>query len=274
MNNKILTLTKMIQNENIQILTIPEIGIKLTVESPLLIATMLSPFIDDFPEEETEPIAEKDFDEKIIKQAIKKIRDIEENNIIYLILIGADAAKTYEFAKTRWKNKILDNNKFKPIIKENEIILPIKENTILDDDIKIVSSAGSTIYKISKNRTVTYSNGKAFLISSINDPAFFHLINGLGYLLDEFLLAETILRIYSNAPHLKKMLLENINTAFVKSLGVHSDFGKYYPFQGYKTPYLSRFLRISIEILTTIAFSRIKDYSYEFVSAFMYENKG
>lgn len=273
MNNNILTLTRKLLNKKTQSLTIPEIGVKLIVDSPLLIATMLQPFIDDLQEEETDQIDEKQFDENIIKQAIKKIRDIETDHVVFLVLIGTNIVETYGFVKSKWKNKIIDNNKFKPIFKDNEIILPVKSNTIRNNDIKALSLSGTTIYKVSKLRTAVFSNGKVIEIYTINDQGLFHLINSLGYFLDEFVLAALILRISGIAPNLKKVLLENINTTFVNSLVAHTDIENYYPFKGYKSKIPSSFLKTAIDILTTIPFARIKDYNYEFVSAFMYEDK-
>ena len=270
MNKNFLNILSKLEDNEENKISIPELGIEVEVQDKMCTALLLSPLFKNYYYDDVF-FKEKKVNKGRVLKVIELHNMMEEMKIDYICLFGHNTEKAFQFVKNKWANKFIENDVFKLIKNKHQIYIPIYKNTYTYDDLEILSTLGVTVMNLSDKLSTIFINGSKVCYSAFDSIPLINFVNSIGYFIDEYLLGELIYRISMINPDFKGILINNLNTTFVKSLS----FMFIIPYSSYQDINLNldNGSEISdlIDILNTLDFEKIKDFEYKFVRKFLYD---
>jgi hypothetical protein len=260
--------------------TIPELDLSFRIANPALTALYLLPFYDrHYIEIDDDPQVEKLNKDKII-EAMELISDMDVAELNYIVLIGRNAHNALKLLKKKYEHLIADDNKFSVITRPNEIHVPIKLGKALSEDSMLLSEllslSGVSVVNYDDTRSMVYSQGREIFMSFTDAPGYLRFVGSLGFYIDEYLFGEFFLKVKNEREEIFELLLENLNTAFVRSLsslftGNHRHYQKSMKsiLKGNSNYDITRLFKI----IDSLGFDYIKNMEYDFVSLLLYEEE-
>ena len=278
MDSKYLGVLRNIMDKGVNEFTIPELNLSFGIDNPALAALYVLPFYNqNYYEIDDEFHVEKLNKDKII-EAMKLISDLDEAELNYIVLIGRNSHNALKLLKKKYNHLIADDNKFFVIERPNEIHIPIKLGKALSEDSMLLSEllslSGLSVVNYDDTRAMVYSQGKKVSMSFIDAPGYLRFVGNLGFYIDDYLFAEFFLKVKYEREDLFELLLENIDTVFVRSLnslfiGDHRHYQKSMKsiLKGNGDYDLTRLFKI----IDSLDLEYIKNMEYDFVSVLLYE---
>jgi len=278
LDSKYLCILRNIIDKGVNKFTIPELDLSFGIDNPALAALYILPLYDrHYFEIDDEFHVEKLNKDKIV-EAMKLISDMDEAELNYIVLIGRNAHKALKLLKKKYNHLIADDNKFFVIERPNEIHIPIKLGKALNEDSMLLSEllslSGLSVLNYDDTRAMVYSQGKKISMSFIDAPGYLRFVGNLGFYIDEYLFAEFFLKVKNEREDILELLLENIDTVFVRSLsslftGNHRHYQNAMKsiLKGNGNYDLTRLFKI----IDSLDLEYIKNMEYDFVSVLLYE---
>lgn len=264
-------LNKLDDNENNKI-SIPELGIETIVEDKMMAALLLLPL---FKRSRTKDIVfqEKGFNKEKVLNVIEIYQKMNELDVDYIALFGEKVEEAYNYVKDKWENKFITNDMFRLIKKEHQIYVPIHGKGYCHEDLEALSTLGVTVMKLKDRNSTTFVKGLEVCYSPYDSVPFITFVNSMGFFIDEYLLGELLYYISTIDPAVKEIIIDNIDTVFVKSLSCMFSVPHFnYRAKSHGLDDGSEFSDL-IGILKSYNFERIKNLQFSFVRRFLYEKK-
>jgi len=251
--------------------SIPEFGMEFETVNPAITALYLFPMAI-FPTEEGKRRVDK-LDRTKVIEAMEMIDGLYEAGLTYIVLVGKDAQKALKILKKKYSSIIADDDKFKVIIKPNEIHIPIKMLNIADDTSfylsEILSLFGVTVIHYDSFTVTVYYRGEKVIASFTEIPGFIRFVASYGFYIDEYLYGQLFSTIGGDRKDIVELLLNNLDCPFVRSLSsiIFYDQDSKNHFQD--NDYYN--VKVLVDIIDQMDFNFIKNFEYDFVSVMLYE---
>jgi len=269
MNQEFLKILRLLDENDIPRITIPEINWKGIVIDKFMGALMLSSV---FGYSEVNPNAYKPkiFDKEKVMKAYEFTKRCNENDIAYLGISGKRAEEAKEHAKKTLGNNVVIDAIYREIKLESQFFLPVKKRALHLEQMKSLSTLGVTVISYRPNATVVYSDGFKIENSREGVMPFIDYVNACGYFYEEYLLGELIYFLSLVDSSIKDILFNNINSVFIQSLtSLFEDMGFKRHYLQYDPNERNNFNDL-IGILRQIDFQKIKNYKFSFVRDYLY----
>jgi len=265
-----------LSNNNIEKLTIPELGLIYSSSNMALTALYLMPFCRRNLPEVDETYVENLNKEKVI-EAMNLIKDMDESEINYIVIIGRNAHNALNVLKKKYSDIIANDDKFSVIANPNEIHVPIKMGKVLSDDStmlsELLSLTGVTVINYDESKARVYCQGEKITMEYIDAPGYIRFVGSLGFYIDEYLFGEFFYKISKLREDIYELLLANLDTLFVRSLNNifydNHDRNRRFSKRLKNNPNYD--LNRLFAIIDAFGINHIKNMEYEFVSVMLYE---
>jgi len=206
-------------------------------------------------------LSEKIYDKERIEAILKIIENQFDNNIIYISLIGKQADEAFNALNKKYSMVIVKNEYHEPIIKNEEIYIPIINNSICDESLRILSHLNVTVTIYTGVERISYFLGEQRSVVRTDALTLTAFVTSRGFFIDEYLYGQIIYYLDRKDPNLAKKILNNLSSKFAQSLI------KMHEVENFATDVKSiedRAEKLG-EVLEKVDFELIKDKDYEFV---------
>jgi len=256
--------------------TIPEFDMRFESTNPAITALNLLPLQGEGDFKKDHQFIDK-LDKIKVIEALNMIKDLDESELNYIVLVGKNANKALKILKKKHSSLIADDKKFEVIIKPNEIHVPVKLGKMISDDSmflsELLSLTGVTVINYDLMRATVYSQGYESGFSFMEAPGFIRFVASMGFYIDEYLFGQLFYEVGKRREDILNLFLDNLDTVFVKSLASLFDGNREkYDLTKYFKKYEDRNrIDLLVKIIENLGFDYIKNMEYDFVSVMLYE---
>ena len=244
--------------------SLPEMGLTFLGKSVEEVSEALYPLMKDCVNKIKLTFPEKTFDEERISSIYEIIKNQVSDKIIYISLIGEEAKEAYFYFEKKFSQAIVKNAYHEPIIKEEEIYIPIKLNSVDEEILRKLSFMNVTVSLNYGHEKSVFFLGEKRVNVKTDLLTFIAFITSRGFFIDEYLLAEILYHMSYKSFELVNKILKNINCKFTKSLiKMHE-----YEFLTKNPEKVKDKAQKIADLLYKIDFDLIKDKDFEFVEVY------
>ena len=278
MEQEMMQLLYLLDENESNTIDIPSLNLSAPIKDKLSTALLLLPIFKDSIVLDMVFTRSKFVDQKQVLNAYNYIKRMEEKSISIVCIVGNKFELAFQTLNKKLKDYIFEDEIFKISKNEQSIYVPILDHFNISKNMMSLSAMGVTVIHISKKGIFTYAYGQNVSQYRYDMVSFIQFLNRQGFMFNEYLYAELIFCLEKVDVRFKNVILNNLETAFVKSLSEvfeSTDFmneSKIYDLNSNNDleKYESDFNDL-IDILKIMDFGNIKEYKFLFVRKYLYD---